>query len=203
MKTTVACCASLSLFLSIAWAQDNRLPSEQAKGYAKLCVARAAAVLTDPQLKMDVDPDKPCAERGEGGGAMVVPAKKLTAKAITGLGEDTVPVGQLWLRKWTLAVNGKAVPNDKLRIVTVNVDDKDRPMPLFLLGVRKREKAVELVIYGKASEPLQVVPLATLDVLPDLPLELEWKRGDKAADNLTLKVVGKYQAILKITSQGQ
>jgi hypothetical protein len=112
-----------------------------------------------------------------------------------------MPLGQLWLRKWTLVANGKPVPNDKLRILAVNVDDKDRPMPLFLLGVRKGEKAVELVVYAKDAEPLLITPLTKLDLLPDLPLELEWRRADKDADHLNLRILGKYQAVLKITGE--
>jgi hypothetical protein len=116
--------------------------------------------------------------------------------------KDVVPVGQLWLRKWTLVVNGKPVANDKLRIITVTIDDKERPMPLLLLGVRKKgEKDLELVVYAKDSEPLQVLPLAKLDLASGLPVEVEWSRGDKTADNLTLNVLGKYQAALKIGRQ--
>jgi len=203
MKTLAACCASLSLIAGITWAQQNRLPSDEAKGYAKLCVERAASVLTDPPIRMDVDPDKPCAERGEGGGAMIVPAKKLTDKALAGVGKDVVPVGQLWFRKWTLVVNGKLVASDKLRIITVNVDDKNRPMPLFLLGVRKGEKALELVIYATGSEPLQVVPLKKLNQIQDLPVQLEWSRGEKDSDNLTLNILGKYEGVLKIAKTGK
>jgi hypothetical protein len=114
--------------------------------------------------------------------------------------KDVLPVGQLWLRKWTLVVDGKATPNDKLRIVTVNLDDKDRPMPFFLLGVRKGKK-LELVIYAKDSEPLLVLPLKKLATLPKLPLELEWKRGEKDADFLTLNVLGKYQTVMTIAGQ--
>lgn len=203
MKSFAACCTYLSLFLGIVSAQQNRLPSEEAKGYAKLCVERAATVVTDAQITMDVDPDKPCAERGEGGGAMIVPDKKLTEKALAGVGKDVIPVGQLWLRKWTLVVNGKPVPNDKLRTITVNVDDKDRPMPLFLLGVRKGEKGPELAVYATGSEPLQVLPLKKLDQIQDLPVQLDWSRGDKDADNLTVNVLGKGEAVLKIARTGK
>jgi hypothetical protein len=203
MKIIAAFCSSLSLIVGISWAQQNRLPSDEAKGYAKLCVERAAAVLTDPPLRLDVDPDKPCAERGEGGGAMIVPDKKLTEKVLAGVGKDVVPVGQLWFRKWTLVVNDKPVSDDKLRIIPVNVDDKERSMPLFLLGVRKGEKALELVIYASGSEPLQVVPLKKLDQIQDVPVQLEWSRGEKDNDNLTLNILGKYEGILKIARTGK
>ena len=94
-------------------------------------------------------------------------------------------------------------PTIKLRIVTVNVEDKDRPMPLFLLGVRKGEKGLELVVYAAGSEPLQVVPLKKLDQVQDLPVQMEWSRGDKDADNLTVNVLGKGEAVLKIARTGK
>jgi hypothetical protein len=197
---TIVCLALIARAVTADSA--SRIPQEDAKAYAKLCVERAAAIVTDAQISLDVDVEKPCAERGEGGGAMIVPDKKLTERTLAGVGKDVVPVGQLWLRKWTLIANGKPVADDKLRIITVTIEDKDRPMPLFLLGVRKKgEKDLELVIYAKDSEPLLVVPLKKLETSVGLPVELEWSRGDKDADNLTLNVLGKYQTVLKIGRQ--
>src|SRR6516162_4116605 len=164
MKTRTIMAWLVAVSGAVAADSANRIPHEDAKAYAKLCVERAAAIVTDAQISMDVDVDKPCAERGEGGGAMIVPDKKLTEKTLTGVGKDVVPVGQLWLRKWTLIANGKPVAEDKLRIITVTIEDQDRPMPLFLLGVRKKgEKDLELVIYAKDSEPLLVVPLKRVE----------------------------------------
>jgi hypothetical protein len=80
-----------------ALGQQNRLTLDEARRYAKPCVEQAAT-LNDPPIQMDVDPDKPCAERGEGGGAMVIPAKKLEA-TLPKVGQEVMPVGQLWLRK--------------------------------------------------------------------------------------------------------
>jgi hypothetical protein len=184
--------------VAVGLAQD-RLPQEETKGYAKLCLEQATN-LTDLPLKMDVDPDKPCAVRGEGGGAMVIPDKKLSKETLEKAGKDVKSVGQLWLRKWTPVVGGKAIPNDQLGIVTVTIYDKDRPMTLLFLGVRKG-KALELVVYTKESEPLMVLPLKEFGSVVELPLELEWKRGEKDGDLLTLNVLGKYQAVVTIARQ--
>jgi len=196
---------ALVLLVGGVWGQQqNRLPRDEAQRYAKVCVEKAALVLTDPQLTVEPDPEQASAERGEGGGAMVVPDKKLTEKKAADLGKDVLPLGQLWLRKWTLVVNGQATPSGKLRVVAVSVDDKERPMPLFLLGLRKKgEKDRELVVYAKDGEPLQVLPLRQLETGHEQPLELTWKRGDKDADSLTLNVLGKYQGELKIAAQGK
>ncbi|MGE3809790.1 MAG: hypothetical protein AB7K24_34430, partial [Gemmataceae bacterium] len=104
---------------AFAHAQQNRLPLEEAQRYAKVCVEHARQ-LGDGPLKMAVDVDKPCAERGEGGGAMVVPDKNLTASAIQKAGDSIVPVGQLFLRNWTLVKNGNGLTKDELRGLVVN-----------------------------------------------------------------------------------
>lgn len=191
----------LFALVSAALAQENRLPQKEAQRYAKLCVDQTGTPYSG-QLTTDVNVQKACAERGEGGGAMVIPDKKLSEKSLQQAGKDIVPVGELWLRKWTLVVKGKAVPKKKLRMLTLNIDDKDRPMSLFLLGLRRAgAKNLELVVYAKDNKPLQVLPLKKLGILQNLPLELEWQRGEKQADPLALKVLGKYQTTLKITRQ--
>jgi hypothetical protein len=57
------------------------------------------------------------------------------------------------------------------------------------------------MVYGKGAEPIQVLTLTKVETSPALPLELDWSRGDKEIDNLTLNVLGKYQARLKIGRQ--
>jgi hypothetical protein len=193
-----------ALLAAVASADPNRLPQEEARAFAKLCVERAAD-LPDAQVRIDPDPDTPCAVRGEGGGAMIVPDRGLTAEKIRKAGKDVVPLGQLWLRKWTPVVGGKAVPEERLRIVTVRIDDKDRPMPLLLLGVRRQANGddLELLVYAREAEPLLVVPLKKAEMGHDLPVELEWKRGEKDADVLTVNVLGRYQAVLAVARQGK
>jgi hypothetical protein len=182
-------------------AGQDRLPQEEAQRYAKVCVEQLGS-LADAQVETDVDPEKAVAVRGEGGGAMVIPDKKLSKEKLAKAGKDVVPVGQVWLRKWTVVASGKPVAEDKLRVVTVNVDDKDRPMPLLLVGVRRKgERALELVAYGKDADPVLTVPLKPVDFIQESPVELEWRRGEKEADSLTLTVLGKYQAILPVTRQ--
>jgi hypothetical protein len=191
---------SFVLLFAVAWGQ-NRLPKEEAQRYARACVEQLGN-LGDAQIKTEVDPEKVVAVRGEGGGAMIIPDKNLSKEKLAKVGKDAIPVGQVWLRKWTVVVGGKPVPSDKLRVVTVNVDGKDRPMPLLLVGVRgKAEKDLELVVYAKDSEPILTVPLKPVEFVQDLPINLEWQRGEKQVDPLTLTIFGKYQAILPITRQ--
>lgn len=192
----------LALFVT-AFAGEGRLSKEDAQRYAKLCVEQTGSKSSNSQIKTDVDPEKACAVQGEGGGAMVIPDKALTAEKLAKAGKDIVPVGQLWLRKWTLVIDGTPVPDKTLKIAKINIDEKKRPMPLFLLGVRKNGEKMELLVYAKGNEPMLVMPLKTIDFIPETPLELEWTRGEKQIDPLTMKILGKYQAEFPITRTGK
>lgn len=190
---------ALILSYGITQAQGNRLPLPEARRYAKACVEQLPP-LTDAAIQTDVDVQKPCAETGEGGGAMIIPQKKLAKASLTAR-PAIQPLGQLWMRKWTLVANGKAVPDSQLRIIKPLVDEKERPMPFFLLGIRKKGGKNELLLYGKAEKPILVLPLKSVDYLQDLPLEIEWQRGEKQIDSLVLSIVGKYEVAIPITRQ--
>lgn len=184
------------LVVAFLSAQETRLPQDETRRFAKLCVEQT--MLADAQLKFDVDPDKACAERGEGGGAMVVPAKNLSVEK---LGSDVVPIGQLWLRKWTAVIDGKAAPKERVRMMSIRIDDKNRPMPLFLLGLRQKNGKEELVVFAKNFEPFQVLPATKIEQIPTLPVEIEWKAGEKNLDTLTITVAGKVRATMLVTRQ--
>ena len=202
MKTGSVCfCLAL---LVTSFSGEGQLSKEDAQRYAKLCVEQTGSKASNAEIKTEVDPDKACAVQGEGGGAMVIPDKQMTEEKLLKAGKSIVPVGQLWLRKWTLVVDGKPVPDKALKIVKINIDQKKRPMPLFLLGVRKNgEKRMELVVYAKGNEPLMIMPLKAIAFIPETPLELEWSRGEKLIDPLTMKILGKYQAEFAITRSGK
>jgi len=194
----IAVCISL-LTVVTCLAQDTRLAQEETVRYARLCVEQTN--LGDAPFAMAADAEKACAERGEGGGVMIIPDKKLTAKSILQVGKDIVPVGQLWLRKWTLVENDAPVPLSKLRVLSLNIDDKQRPMPLCLLGIRKLKDELQLVVYAKESEPFQTLPLKKVDFEQELPVLLEWQRGERGIDRLTVRICGKLETILPVTRQ--
>ena len=202
MKTGSVCfCLAL---LVTSFSGEGQLSKEDAQRYAKLCVEQTGSKASNAEIKTEVDPEKACAVQGEGGGAMVIPDKQMTEEKLLKAGKSIVPVGQLWLRKWTLVVDGKPVPDKALKIVKINIDQKKRPMPLFLLGIRKNgEKRMELVVYAKGNEPLMIMPLKAIAFIPETPLELEWSRGEKLIDPLTMKILGKYKAEFAITRSGK
>lgn len=185
---------------SLLGGDQQRLPREEAVRYARICV-EGLGDLADAQVRVRAEVDRACAVRGEGGGAMAVPDAKLTPDALAKLGKDTVPVGQLWLRKWTVVVDGKAAPRGKLRIATIRIEDKDRPMPLLLLGMRHGSKGPELVAFGADRQPLVVVPLERSDTVQETPVDLEWRRGENDIDELTVQIAGRYRGTLRITRE--
>ena len=201
---------SVSIILLAVWmpslsAQQSRLPLKEAQGYAKVCVEQIGNPYNGP-LNSEVDVSKPCAELGEGGGAMVIPEKTLSKKLLQNVGKQPVVIGQLWLRKWALVADGKVVPREKLNVVTITIEDKNRPMPLLTLAVRsknKKKKVLELLLFSESKKPLQVIGLAPDNIIQDLPLEIEWKRGEKQHDPLTLRILGRYQTVLHITRAGR
>jgi len=190
----------LALVIGSISAQE-RIPQEQATKYAALFV-EAAAKLTDLQVKTDVDSEKPFGVKGGDLGAMVIPDKKLSEDVICKAGKDMIPVGQLWLRKLSTVVDGKATGNDKLRIVTITVNTEDHPLPLFLLGVRKKgDDTLELAVYAKDKEPHLLLPLQKIDTKQELPIELEAMKGDNETGVITLNILGKYRAKLTVGKQ--
>jgi hypothetical protein len=184
---------------SLASSQD-RVPKEDTENYARLCV-EGFGKPTDAPIETQGDPLKALAVRGEGGGAMVIPDKELNAEKLAKLGKEVVPVGQLWLRKWTPVVEGRPVPADRNRIVTVKLDEKDRPMPVLLMGMRKAEAGRELLLYAKDADPLLVLPLTAVEFVQEIPIELEWERGEKFIDRLTVTILGRYRAVVPVTRE--
>ncbi len=189
MKSTLTVFCFVGIGISAVCGQE-RLPQKDAARYAKACVDQVA-------IDMKVSPNKAVAVLGEGGGAMVIPAKGLSAKLE--LGKKVTPIGQLWLRKWTLVVDGKPVPDKLLRIERPTLDDKERPMPVLLVGIRNKAGKLEMVIHSKGQKPLHVMPLKKTELIQKFPVEMEWQRGESNVDKLPLTILGKYWADVRVT----
>jgi hypothetical protein len=188
------------LLAGFLWAQE-RIEPEIAKKYARVFVEQSAS-LSGLQLKIDADPERPYGLKHEEVGALIIPDKRLSEAVLQKLGKETAPLAQLWVRNLTIVVNDQLVPNDQLRIVTVSANGKDHPLPLFLLGVRKKTADdLELVVYGPNKEPLVLSPLKKIDGSQDLPIELEGTKRDDGRGTLTLRILGKYQVELTLAKQ--
>ncbi|MFO0957454.1 MAG: hypothetical protein U0800_08295 [Isosphaeraceae bacterium] len=198
MKRTTALLACLLALATAGLARaQERIPTEQAQQIAKVLQTHSDKESNLP-VKAEVDSDKPFGVRHEEFGAMAVPDKKLTAEVISKADKDVAPVGHFWMKKLKPVVDGKPAATDKLRNVSVDVDNNTINLTFYLLGVRKGEKGdPELVIYGSGKEPLAVRPLEKAEASQTYPIEIDG-REDGDAGLLTLMIAGKYKTTLRV-----
>jgi hypothetical protein len=199
MRILAVIVAALTLAPGLARAQD-RLSLEEAQMYAKL-FAEAAKKLDDAPLKTDADPEKPAAVRHDKYGALVMPVKDLSADAIAKAGKDAVPIGQFYLHNLAPSVDGQAIPDDKLRTITVPINGEDLKFPVLWLGVRKKgEGDLELVGYSKEKEPVLRLPLKKVEggEKTEVPIDLDGRNNGDTGE-VTFKILGKYEAKLILT----
>jgi hypothetical protein len=183
---------------AVASAEPQRIPAEEAQRIAKTLVKHAEKV-DAPQFKVEVDDEKPCGVREGEHAAMVLPDKRLSEEALARAGAEVTPVGHLWMRRLAPAVGGTVTPGDKLRIMTVTTPNNDElKLPLCLLGVRKGDDGLELLVFGKDKEPVAKLPLKKVSAQPEMPVELEAKRGDNDTGLITITLLGKYQTVLTV-----
>lgn len=200
MKRLVAL-VGLVLMVGVALAQE-RIAPEAAQGYARILVQATSQTANLP-LQVQPDADKPYGLKTGDEGALVIPAKALTEEALQKAGKEVIPLAQLWVRNLTLVVKDQLVPNDKLSVVKVTLNDQEHSLPLFLLGVRtKGDGSLEILVFAREKEPLLVVPLVKREGKQELPIELE-ARGENDRGVLSLNILGKYQAQMILAKQEQ
>ena len=135
--------------------------------------------------------------------AQVQIAPGATADVLAKAGKDAVPVGQLWLVKLAPLSDGRVVPASKLRVVHLNYRDKEADAPCCALGVRKTSSGgLELLVYGKETEPVLHVPLKGISSTQDNPIEMSAERKDDGG-LITLSFLGRYSASFMVTDPDQ
>lgn len=190
---TIALLASLNLVSA-----QEKVSREEALSYAKAASADAKQLNATP-ITTDVDAQQPVAvKEGEYGG-MVLPQKNLKAEAISKATEALLPVGQLWLHNLTPMKDSEAISESQLRVVTVNVEGTEMSVPQCALAVRRTTAgSLELVVFGKGKEPIVTAPLKAIDAKQEAPIDLAAKR-DYDSGEVTITILGKYQATVKVT----
>ncbi|NBV21626.1 MAG: hypothetical protein EBS05_06850 [Proteobacteria bacterium] len=189
-----ALCAALT-----AQAQE-KVPSEEVQKIARRVLDQFGET-SDAQVKIAPDAEHADALKAGDAGIMVIPDKKLTAELLEKVGADLVPVGQLYFKSVAPAKDGKVTANDKLRVLTFEDKGNSIRIPLCLLGARKRDGQLELVVFGNEKTPLAQLTLRKAESSSGNPIELS---GEKQGDDtgvLTLSIVGKYKAALTVMKQ--
>jgi hypothetical protein len=200
MKIT---CSSLHLVFAallsftlpqLAKGQES-VPLEQAQKGAQL-LTDAAGRLADAPVAIDTNLDKPFAAKQDDVGLLVIPDKALTAEKLSSATTTITPVGQLWMKEVSVAVNGHSPSKDDVRSYTVRAGDNDLTVQLYLVGVVKNAAGqAEVVVYGKGKEPLVHTSLdKSTTGSREMPIELTGKKNDEKSGTLTLLLPGNYQA---------
>ena len=196
MKRIIIAIAVLTT-LQLVSAQE-KLYREEALPYAQ-AVSADAKQLNGTPIATDVDAQQPVVMKDADYGGMVLPQKNLKAETIAQAGETAVPIGQLWLQRLTPMNKGEAIAKDLLRLVTVRAAGEEVTAPQCALAVRRNAGGnLELLVYGKSKDPVLTVALKPLDAIQSMPLDLAAER-DGDVGNLTVKILGKYQAKLSVT----
>jgi hypothetical protein len=200
---------SLALLLAVcALASSARAQEVIALDQAQKIAQKLATVYTasnDQPFTVTIDVDKPAGLKGGDAGLIVLPDRKLSAETFANAGKTVTPVGQLWTYHVNLANNGISIENSKVRTLTFDDGDKAHDVQLFLLGVAKSEQgALELVVYGKGSEPILRAPLTkTSSDKQELPIELSGRKTGENSAALTLNLSGQYTADLAVVKAGE
>lgn len=187
------------LCVSVGLAQE-RIPQDQAVKYGGF-MKDATAKLADLPVKTDPDPEKAFGMKKDDLGALVMPDRQLTAERLSAATIKVMPLGQLWTRNITICTSGTPLPNDKIRIVGLNADGQEHPLPLFLLGLRKKEGKLELLIYAKDKEPALIVPLEESSTQQEFPIQFESRDEGNDRGGITLSILGKYKANFQLAKQ--
>lgn len=200
MKHLIVIAALLAGF-SLAQAQE-RMPRAEALKYAFYACQDLKKLLSTP-IPTDPDVKRPIVVYEGDYGAMVLPETKLAADPLAQAGAQPVPVAQLWLHKLVPLDGTTAIRSDQLQMVTVQGENQEATLPLCALAVGKNANGkLELVVFGKAKDPVLRTPLKEITATQEEPVELAAERKEDGA-LLTLKILGKYEASFMVTDPEQ
>jgi hypothetical protein len=150
-------------------------------------------------LKMEVDSAKAVGMTIKEFGTVVLPDKSLTAEALAKAGSDVLPVGYMWLKNLVPAVEGKALGNEKQRVVKVAMDKEEHILQLLSLGLRKKaEGGFELVVFAKGKDVIVTLPLKDEPGDQTSPVEINMRQGADSLGVIDLRILGKLHAVMPV-----
>jgi len=196
MKHTIIALTLLTT-LQLGLAQE-RVSREEALKYAAI-VGADLKQLQETPIPSSVDLKQPVAMKDGEFGGLLLPETTLTPETLAKAGDKIIPVGQLWLLRLAPMTDGAAVAKDKLRLATIQRGGETYTLPQCVLGVQRTSSCgLELLVFGKDKAPLLKAALKPLDVKQAAPLDIDADRESDCAE-ITVKILGKYQAKFKVT----
>ena len=198
--------ARLSLTLLLAatplLAQES-VPAADAQKYAQI-LAKSLAGVTGIAPGCELDLEHPSAIRAGEVGALVVPDKRVTAAKLGEVGKTAVPLGHLWLRNVSPAKDGTALGNSNFRTVKVANGDTTADAQIFVIAARRNAKdALELLVFGKGTEPILSVPLEKSGEADTTPVLLKGRKTTDESGVLTCVFFGGHKAEITLTKPAE
>jgi hypothetical protein len=195
MKTFVLIFA---LVLAGAASAQEPIPQDKLQQVVPRLIERASDQDNLP-LIMDLTAEKAVGMKIKEYGSVAIPVRNLSTDMVSKASQEITPVGQLWLTKLTPTAAGKPLPNEKLRIIKLSIENQVHSVQLLLLGLQKRaDEELELIVFAKGSEPLLRVPLKKNTRTQDLPLKLDLRPGTESLGIVDIHVLGQFQASLPV-----
>lgn len=174
------------------------VPLERAREFARHLVESSG---NHPGAAVKIDPDvlNPVAIRVEQSGVLVVPDRNLSSDVLANAAAALVPIGELFLRNVTLTVDGQPLDKEKFRQITVAMQDQKAEVPTCLLAASKdKEGNLELLVFGKGTEPLARTRIGKVPSQATMPIELSAEKQDENSGLLRLNLAGQYEAELLV-----
>lgn len=180
--------------LTISNAQE-RLSSSEAKHYAQL-TRQNPNLLANAPLYVEVDLNQSVALAKDDLGGLLIPRIDLSEGSESDVGTEPIAVGELWLYNLTLEQNGWGISQSQLNVVPLNTDEGRVKVPRCILAVSKPEgEKPVLMIYGKAEQPMLILPLSKVRKNSSNPLDMSASDDGK----VNLCILGQYQASFSVS----
>ena len=195
---------TLTLLLAVAPLRAQEIvPSADAQKYAQI-LAKALEGVTGIAPVCELDLEHPAAIRAGEVGALVVPDKRVTTAKLGEVGKTAVPLGHLWLRNVAPAKDGTAIANSRFRTVKVASGDTTADAQIFVLAARRNAKdALELLVFGKGTEPILSVPLEKSGDTDTTPIVLRGRKTGEESGVLTCVFFGGYKSEITLTKPAE
>jgi len=180
-------------------AEDIHVPDPEALRLAA-AIATEPANLAGTVVPTDPDLGQIQALRERQRGLFVLPNNRLDATIIAGVAPGaSASIGQLWLRGLDLLVAGRPLPDDAFHCFEITAGRERARLRRCSLSVRRQAGGgLELLVFGRAAEPLQAVPLAESVQPQARPIILGLKPTGADGGMLRLGLVGRFEAHLSL-----
>jgi len=198
MKVSLAAAAVLGAAGMVrAELMAEPIPADLIQQVAPIAVQLLQAQIPNPPVKVEPQVEKAIGYHVQQlVGAVVVPDKNLTSKAIEETREKSVPAGILLTRALSLEEKEQVIGGDKLAVADFQGQLK---LPIFFLSVKADGENRVLEVYGKDGKPLASAPLKKEE--GDKPSQVAMKftniNLEKKRLDATVTLSG-YQSTLKL-----